>query len=67
MEERENLAREAFNNLSKIPESADLPTVCKRFEDLRFVTSTCQFVNCMFICILIKHDIICEIADSMKL
>ncbi|KAH6773918.1 nucleoporin 155 [Perilla frutescens var. frutescens] len=35
-EERETLAREAFNNLSKIPESADLPTVCKRFEDLRF-------------------------------
>ncbi|KAK4400101.1 Nuclear pore complex protein [Sesamum angolense] len=35
-EERENLAREAFNNLSKIPESADLQTVCKRFEDLRF-------------------------------
>ncbi|XP_073059527.1 nuclear pore complex protein NUP155 [Primulina eburnea] len=35
-EERENLAREAFNNLSKIPESADLYTVCKRFEDLRF-------------------------------
>ncbi|KAL1568628.1 nuclear pore complex protein NUP155-like isoform X1 [Salvia divinorum] len=35
-QERENLAREAFNNLSKVPESADLPTVCKRFEDLRF-------------------------------
>ncbi|XP_057777560.1 nuclear pore complex protein NUP155-like isoform X1 [Salvia miltiorrhiza] len=35
-QERENLAREAFNNLSRIPESADLPTVCKRFEDLRF-------------------------------
>ncbi|KAG8382696.1 hypothetical protein BUALT_Bualt05G0104300 [Buddleja alternifolia] len=35
-EERENLAREAFNNLSKVPESADLLTVCKRFEDLRF-------------------------------
>ncbi|GER37200.1 nuclear pore complex protein Nup155 [Striga asiatica] len=35
-EERENLAREAYNNLSKIPESADLQTVCKRFEDLRF-------------------------------
>lgn len=34
--ERENLAKEAFNNLSKIPESADLQTVCKRFEDLRF-------------------------------
>ncbi|GLT96738.1 hypothetical protein SLE2022_143410 [Rubroshorea leprosula] len=35
-EERENLAREAFNFLSKVPESADLKTVCKRFEDLRF-------------------------------
>ncbi|OIT40388.1 PREDICTED: nuclear pore complex protein NUP155 [Nicotiana attenuata] len=35
-EERENLAREAFNYLSKVPESADLRTVCKRFEDLRF-------------------------------
>lgn len=36
-EERENLAREAFNYLSKVPESADLRTVCKRFEDLRSV------------------------------
>ncbi|MED6180531.1 hypothetical protein PIB30_011043 [Stylosanthes scabra] len=35
-EEKENLAREAFNCLSKVPESADLRTVCKRFEDLRF-------------------------------
>lgn len=35
-EERENLAREAFNFLSNVPESADLRTVCKRFEDLRF-------------------------------
>ncbi|KAF7808616.1 nuclear pore complex protein NUP155 [Senna tora] len=34
--EKENLAREAFNLLSKVPESADLRTVCKRFEDLRF-------------------------------
>lgn len=33
--EKENLAREAFNILSKVPESADLRTVCKRFEDLR--------------------------------
>ena len=32
---KENLAREAFNFLSKVPESADLRTVCKRFEDLR--------------------------------
>ncbi|KAH9746162.1 nuclear pore complex protein NUP155 [Citrus sinensis] len=35
-EEKENLAREAFNFLSKVPESADLRTVCRRFEDLRF-------------------------------
>lgn len=35
-EERENLAREAFNYLSKVPESADLRPVCKRFEDLRY-------------------------------
>lgn len=34
--ERENLARDAFNHLTKIPETADLSTVCKRFEDLRF-------------------------------
>ncbi|OVA15735.1 Nucleoporin [Macleaya cordata] len=35
-EEKENLAREAFSFLTKIPESADLSTICKRFEDLRF-------------------------------
>ncbi|PSR91038.1 Nuclear pore complex protein [Actinidia chinensis var. chinensis] len=35
-EERENLAREAFNYLNKVPESADLRTVCKHFADLRF-------------------------------
>ncbi|CAN1151512.1 Nuclear pore complex protein NUP155 [Linum perenne] len=34
--EKDNLAREAFSFLSKVPESADLRTVCKRFEDLRF-------------------------------
>ncbi|KAM5566892.1 nuclear pore complex protein NUP155 [Rosa sericea] len=34
--EKENLARKAFDFLSKVPESADLRTVCKRFEDLRF-------------------------------
>ncbi|CAN0877102.1 Nuclear pore complex protein NUP155 [Linum grandiflorum] len=34
--EKDNLAREAFSSLSKVPESADLITVCKRFEDLRF-------------------------------
>ncbi|KAL5699380.1 hypothetical protein ACHQM5_030294 [Ranunculus cassubicifolius] len=35
-EERANLAREAFNFLTKVPETADLRTICKRFEDLRF-------------------------------
>ncbi|GAB2296935.1 hypothetical protein Dimus_031037 [Dionaea muscipula] len=35
-EEKDGLAREAFNFLSRVPESADLHAVCKRFEDLRF-------------------------------
>ncbi|KAL8258280.1 hypothetical protein R6Q59_030321 [Mikania micrantha] len=35
-DEREMLARDAFSKLSGVPESADLQTVCKRFEDLRF-------------------------------
>ncbi|KAG1334865.1 nuclear pore complex protein NUP155 [Cocos nucifera] len=35
-DERENLARDAYNLLTKIPESADLSAICKRFEDLRF-------------------------------
>lgn len=34
-EERETLAKDAFSKLSGVPESADLQTVCKRFEDLR--------------------------------
>ncbi|XP_064992328.1 nuclear pore complex protein NUP155-like isoform X1 [Musa acuminata AAA Group] len=34
--EREILSRDAFNLLTKVPESADLSTICKRFEDLRF-------------------------------
>ncbi|GMH20349.1 hypothetical protein Nepgr_022190 [Nepenthes gracilis] len=34
--ERDSLAREALDLLTKIPESADLRSVCKRFEDLRF-------------------------------
>lgn len=33
--EREILARDAYNFLSKIPDSADLSSVCKRFADLR--------------------------------
>lgn len=35
-EERDVLAREAFNLLTKIPDSADLSAICKRFENLRF-------------------------------
>ncbi|XP_058181474.1 nuclear pore complex protein NUP155 isoform X1 [Rhododendron vialii] len=41
-EDRQNLAREAFNYLSKVPESADLQTVCKRFADLRFYEAVVQ-------------------------
>ena len=37
-DERETLARDAFSKLSGVPESADLQTVCKRFEDLRCVS-----------------------------
>lgn len=37
VDEKEKLARDAFNHLTKIPESADLRAVCKRFEDLRSV------------------------------
>lgn len=47
-EERENLAREAFNYLSKVPESADLRTVCKRFEDLRFDSSFKSNIGVLF-------------------
>eukprot|EP01018_Ginkgo_biloba_P001309 Gb_24664 [translate_table: standard] len=35
-EEKERLAREALALLVKVPETADLLTVCQRFEDLRF-------------------------------
>ncbi|PKA52217.1 hypothetical protein AXF42_Ash010113 [Apostasia shenzhenica] len=35
-DERETLARSAFDHLIKVPESSDLRSVCKRFEDLRF-------------------------------
>ncbi|KAL9254939.1 Nuclear pore complex protein NUP155-like protein [Drosera capensis] len=35
-EEKDNLVREAYELLGKIPESADLRIVCKRFEGLRF-------------------------------
>ncbi|CAL4929882.1 unnamed protein product [Urochloa decumbens] len=35
-DEREILARDAFNLLTKIPDSADLSAICKRFENLRF-------------------------------
>jgi nuclear pore complex protein Nup155 len=33
--ERDTLARDAFNLLTKIPHSADLSAICKRFENLR--------------------------------
>lgn len=36
VDEKEKLARDAFNHLTKVPESADLRAVCKRFEDLGF-------------------------------
>ena len=39
-DERDILARDAFNLLTKIPESADLSAICKRFENLRLVTSS---------------------------
>lgn len=44
-EEKENLAREAFNFVSRVPESADLRTVCKRFEDLRSVVHVKLQIN----------------------
>jgi len=37
-EERDILAKDAFNLLTKIPDSADLSAICKRFENLRLVT-----------------------------
>lgn len=37
-DERDILARDAFNLLTKIPDSADLSAICKRFENLRLVT-----------------------------
>lgn len=36
-DERDILARDAFNLLAKIPDSADLSAICKRFENLRSV------------------------------
>ncbi|KAK6921602.1 Nucleoporin, Nup133/Nup155-like, C-terminal [Dillenia turbinata] len=44
VKEKDDLAREAFNFLSKVPESADLRTVCKRFEDLRFYEAVVRLV-----------------------
>ncbi|CAN6307475.1 unnamed protein product [Urochloa humidicola] len=35
-DERDILTRDAFNLLTKIPDSADLSAICKRFENLRF-------------------------------
>lgn len=52
-QERETLARDAFNHLTKIPESADLAALCKRFADLRLVpfvaTCTPEISNAYFI------------------
>lgn len=50
-EEKENLAREAFKSLSSVPESADLLTVCKRFEDLRSVVDVNLGPMMMFGCL----------------
>lgn len=36
-EQRERLAREALTLLGKVPESADLLSVCQRFEEIRSV------------------------------
>ena len=52
-EERENLAREAFNYLNKVPESADLQTVCKHFADLRFVHLLSLLLNLQFFHLLV--------------
>ncbi|XP_058108326.1 nuclear pore complex protein NUP155 [Magnolia sinica] len=41
-EEKDKLARDAFSFLTKVPDSADLGTVCKRFEDLRFYEAVVQ-------------------------
>lgn len=51
-DEKENVAREAFSFLSKVPGSADLRTVCKRFEDLRLVfhSSTCLHTWLVVVC-----------------
>uniref|UniRef100_A0A0D9VRE4 UDP-3-O-acyl-N-acetylglucosamine deacetylase n=1 Tax=Leersia perrieri TaxID=77586 RepID=A0A0D9VRE4_9ORYZ len=35
-EQKDILARDAYNLLTKIPDSADLSAICKRFENLRF-------------------------------
>lgn len=35
-DERDVLARDAFNLLTKVPDSADLSAMCKRFENLRY-------------------------------
>lgn len=50
-DEREKLARDAFNYLTKIPESADLRAVCKRFEDLRLVFLE-EYCSLILLCFL---------------
>ncbi|WOL20105.1 nuclear pore complex protein [Canna indica] len=41
-EEREDLARDAYNLLIKNPDFIDLGSLCKRFEDLRFYEAVVQ-------------------------
>lgn len=38
-EERDRLAKEALELLSRVPETADLLSVCQRFEDIRWGSS----------------------------
>lgn len=38
-EERDRLAKEALELLSRVPETADLLSVCQRFEDIRWASS----------------------------
>lgn len=53
-EEKESVAREAFSFLSKVPGSADLRAVCKRFEELRLVFHSNKFNRVNHSHILIK-------------
>jgi len=37
LDERDRLAKEALELLGQVPETADLLSVCQRFEDIRYV------------------------------